>query len=104
MQCNPGGVGIMSSVKDDGWSSLLTVGLAFDEGVCRCSLRTLNGKRCESNGQCRERGVLCTRDDGKDGDADVNVDADDLSIDTLGKMKDGGSPNPWKADGLLTVR
>ena len=104
MECNPGGVGGMSSVKDDGWSSLRTVGLAFDEVVCGHSLCMLNGKCCESNGQCRERGVLCTRDDGKDGDADVNVDADDLSIDILGKMKDGGSPNPWKADGLLTVR
>ena len=35
--------------------------------------------------------------------ADVDVDADDLSNDTLGKMKDEGHPSPWKADGLSMV-
>ena len=35
--------------------------------------------------------------------ANVDVDTDDLSNDALGKMKDGGGPSPWKADGLLMV-
>ena len=36
--------------------------------------------------------------------ADVDVDADDLSNDALGKMKDGGRPSSWQADGLSAVR
>ena len=79
------------------WYSLPPVGLASDGINCGCSLRTLNGKRCESNKQCGERGVVCTWDDGKDGDAGVN----DFFHDALGETKERGRPSLGKAARFL---
>ena len=37
------------------------------------------------------------------GDADADVDVDNLSNDALGEKKDGGRSNLWKAAGLPRV-
>ena len=94
---DPKSVGVELNVRGDERSSLPPVRSVSDGIICGCLPRTPNGKRCESNRQCGERGVLCTWDDGKDGDAGVN----DFFHDVLGKTKGRSRPSLGKAARLL---
>ena len=87
----------MSSLRNDARLSFPPVGSVSDGVDNGRSLRSLTSKRWESNGQCGERGALCTWDDGKDGDPGVN----DVFHDALGKTKERGRPGLGKAVRLL---
>jgi len=98
MGCNPGGiVGVVLSLKDNAWPCLLPVGSVSDGADCRRSLCALNDRRCASGREFIAQGVLSTRDDGMDADADVN----DLFCNVLGKTRERGRLSLGKAARLL---
>jgi len=86
----------VSCIKDNAQPSLPPVGLVFDGIDGGRSLCTLNGRRCDSNGQYGEQGVLSIWD------VEINPDmgANDFFDVMLGKTREGG-PNLCKATRLL---
>jgi len=88
MGCNPGGiVGIVSSLKDDAQPCLLPVGSVSDGADCQFLLCTLSIVCSNSNGGSVVWGVLFVWDD--EMKVDVDVDANGLFHDTLGKTNEG---------------
>ena len=79
------GVGDESRFKGDVQSSLQTVGSVFDGGICGRSLRALNGRRCVSDRELAEEGMLFQRG----GETNLDTGIADLPHCTSGKVKEG---------------